>query len=77
MKINDLRVGILEFAFLFELFLVSLEVLDHEIFPGEFIVVSKMIDLLMRLQVKVVEYLVYAVSLDPQQVPVLAIHNYS
>lgn len=70
---SHLRIGILELALFFELFLMTLQILDHEVLPGEFVVVSEVIHSLMRLQMEVVKYVIDAVPLYPQQVPVLTI----
>lgn len=69
---SHLRISILELALFFELFLMALQILDHEVLPGEFVVVSEVIHSLMRLQMEVVKYVIDAVPLYPQQVPVLA-----
>lgn len=44
---------------------MALEVLDHEVLPCQFVVVPEMVDPLVRLQMEVVQYLVYEVPLDP------------
>lgn len=69
-KLN-LRIGILKLSFFFKLLLVSLKILHHQIFPRQLIVVSEMIYFLVRLKVKMVQYFVNLVSLNPQQIPVL------
>ena len=69
----SLRCSFIELPLLFQLLLVSLEVLHHEIFPGQLKVVPEMVDPLMRLQVEVVQYFVDSVPLDPEDVPVLTV----
>lgn len=66
-----LRVGVIEFAFLFKLLFVPFEVFNHQIFPGQLIVVSVVVHFLVCLEVKMVQYLVDRVSFHPEQVPVL------
>ncbi len=73
MRIVYLRISVFELAFLLQLFLMSLQILDHQVFPCQLIMISEVIDPLMGLQVKVIQDFIDGVSLDPQQVPVLSI----
>jgi hypothetical protein len=68
-----LRGSLFELAFLLELLLVPLEVLDHEVLTREFVVVPVVVHLLVLLQVEVVQNFVDAVSFHPEEVPVLPV----
>ena len=52
---------------------MSLEVLHHQVLPRQLKVIPVVVDLLLLLEVEVVEDLVDGVSLDPEDVPVLAL----
>ena len=67
--------SLIETAFLFDLFLVSLQVLDHQIFPSQLEMIPVMVDSLGWIQVKVVQYFINCVPFHPKNVPVLTINN--
>ena len=60
-------------AFLLNLLLVTLQVLDHEIFAGQLEVIAVVIDALVRRQVVIVHDFVDGIALHPQYVPILTV----
>lgn len=60
-------------AFLLNLLLVTLQVLDHEIFASELEVIAVVIDALVWRQMVIVHDFVDCIALDPQYVPVLTV----
>jgi len=63
--------GLVEFARALEVLFVALEVLDHVVFPSEFLVVSEVIYFLVGKQVGGVKYFVGPVAVHPTQVPIV------
>ena len=68
---SNLQSSLIITTLLFNLLLVALQVLDHEILSGQLEVVPVVIDPLSWVQVEVVQYFVNGVTLDPENVPVL------
>jgi hypothetical protein len=66
-----IRIGLLDFAFTVEHLFVSLKVLNHQIFSCELIVVTEMINLLMRLKMVVIEDVIDLVALYPKNIPII------
>ena len=67
-----LRSGFIKLALLLQLFFVPLEVLDHQVFACELKMVAIVINPLVRLQMKMVQYFVNGVPFYPKDVPVLS-----
>ena len=65
--------GLVVLAFPLQLFLVPLQVLYHQVLTSKLIVVSVMVDSLMRLQMSVVKNVVYLISFNPKNVPVVTL----
>ena len=63
-----------DLALSLQLLLVPLQVLHHQILPGQLVVVPVMIYALMRLQMTMVHDVVDLVSFDPKDVPVISLH---
>ena len=61
----------IKLAFLLDLLLVALQILDHEILTSQLEVISVMVDALSRCQMEIVKHFIDGVSLDPKDVPVL------
>ena len=74
-RASDLRGSFFCAAFLFNLFLVALQVLHHEILASEFEVVAEVVEALVVGKVLVVHNFVDEVALNPQDVPVVASEN--
>lgn len=68
---NYLLCSLFESALLLNLLLISLQVLDHQVFSRQLKVVPVMIDPLCWVQMEVVQYFINGISFDPQDVPVL------
>lgn len=51
---------------------MPLQVLDHEILSGKLVMVSIVIDSLMRLQMEVVKNVIDLISFDPKDVPLVS-----
>lgn len=68
----NLRISFLHLAVLLKLFLVPLQVLNHQVLSGQFEVVTVVVHLLMLLQVEVVQDFVDGVSLNPEDVPIFS-----
>lgn len=65
--------GLVVLAFPLQLFLVPLQVLNHQVLTSQLIVVSVMVDSLMRLQMSVVENVVNLISFNPKNIPVITL----